>query len=206
MKKHLIINVGRQLGSGGRIIGNRIAKDLGIKFYDKEILDLAAQESGFDKKFFERNDENKGFLKTLFLSFSSLGGDNNPYANQLSDESLFKFQSDAIRKAAEKESCVFVGRCADYILRDMPNCINIFVTADMDDRVKRISSLLNISQKEAEKMCNDGDKNRANYYNFYTAKSWGKATSYDLCINSSVLGIDGTIELIEDFIAKQGRP
>lgn len=206
MKKHLIINVGRQLGSGGRIIGNRIAKDLGIKFYDKEILDLAAQESGFDKKFFERNDENKGFLKTLFSSFSSLGGDNNPYANQLSDESLFKFQSDAIRKAAEKESCVFVGRCADYILRDMPNCINIFVTADMDDRVKRISSLLNISQKEAEKMCNDGDKNRANYYNFYTAKSWGKATSYDLCINSSVLGIDATIELIEDFIAKQERP
>lgn len=205
MKKHLIINVGRQLGSGGRIIGNRIAKDLGIKFYDKEILDLAAQESGFDKKFFERNDENKGFLKTLFSSFSSLGGDNNPYANQLSDESLFKFQSDAIRKAAEKESCVFVGRCADYILRDMPNCINIFVTADMDDRVKRISSLLNISLEEAEKMCNDGDKNRANYYNFYTAKSWGKATSYDLCINSSVLGIDGTIELIEDFIAKQGR-
>lgn len=206
MKKHLIINVGRQLGSGGRIIGNRIAKDLGIKFYDKEILDLAAQESGFDKKFFERNDENKGFLKTLFSSFSSLGGDNNPYANQLSDESLFKFQSDAIRKAAEKESCVFVGRCADYILRDMPNCINIFVTADMDDRVKRISSLLNISQEEAEKMCNDGDKNRANYYNFYTAKSWGKATSYDLCINSSVLGIDATIELIEDFIAKQERP
>ena len=118
MKKHIIINVGRQLGSGGRIIGNRIAEDFNIKFYDKELLDLAAKESGFNKKFFERNDEHKGFLKVLFSSFAPIFGNSDPYANQLSDESLFKFQSDAIRKAAEQDSCVFVGRCADYILRD----------------------------------------------------------------------------------------
>ena len=99
MKKHIIINVGRQLGSGGRIIGNRIAEDFNIKFYDKELLDLAAKESGFNKKFFERNDEHKGFLKVLFSSFSPIFGNSDPYANQLSDESLFKFQSDAIRKA-----------------------------------------------------------------------------------------------------------
>ncbi len=120
MKKHIIINVGRQLGSGGRIIGNRIAEDFNIKFYDKELLDLAAKESGFNKKFFERNDEHKGFLKVLFSSFAPIFGNSDPYANQLSDESLFKFQSDAIRKAAEQDSCVFVGRCADYILRDYP--------------------------------------------------------------------------------------
>ena len=103
MSKHIIINVGRQLGSGGRIIGDRLAKDFGIKFYDKELLDLAAKESGFDKRFFERNDEHKGFLKILFSPFAPIfGNSSNPYANQLSDESLFKFQSDAIRKAAER--------------------------------------------------------------------------------------------------------
>lgn len=203
MKKHIIINVGRQLGSGGRIIGNRIAQDFNIKFYDKELLDLAAQESGFDKRFFERNDEHKGFLKMLFSPFAPIFGSSNPYTNQLSDESLFKFQSDAIRKAAEKDSCVFVGRCADYILRDFPNKVDIFITADMADRVKRVSETLNISEKEAEKKCIEGDENRAQYYNYYSAKTWGRAESYDLCINSSVLGIDSTIELVEDFISQK---
>ncbi len=203
MKKHIIINVGRQLGSGGRIIGNRIAQDFNIKFYDKELLDLAAQESGFDKRFFERNDEHKGFLKVLFSPFAPIFGSSNPYANQLSDESLFKFQSDAIRKAAEKDSCVFVGRCADYILRDFPNKVDIFITADMADRVKRVSETLDISEKEAEKKCIEGDENRAKYYNYYSAKTWGRAESYDLCINSSVLGIDSTIELVEDFISQK---
>ncbi len=203
MKKHIIINVGRQLGSGGRIIGDRIAQDFNIKFYDKELLDLAAQESGFDKRFFERNDEHKGFLKVLFSPFAPIFGSSNPYANQLSDESLFKFQSDAIRKAAEKDSCVFVGRCADYILRDFPNKVDIFITADMADRVKRVSETLDISEKEAEKKCIEGDENRAKYYNYYSAKTWGRAESYDLCINSSVLGIDSTIELVEDFISQK---
>lgn len=203
MKKHIIINVGRQLGSGGRIIGNRIAQDFNIKFYDKELLDLAAQESGFDKRFFERNDEHKGFLKVLFSPFAPIFGSSNPYANQLSDESLFKFQSDAIRKAAEKDSCVFVGRCADYILRDFPNKVDIFITADMADRVKRVSETLSITEKEAEKKCIEGDENRAKYYNYYSAKTWGRAESYDLCINSSVLGIDSTIELVEDFISQK---
>lgn len=203
MKNHLIINVGRQLGSGGRIIGSRIAKDLGLKFYDREILDLAAQESGFNKKLFERNDEHKGFLKTLFCTFTSFASESNPYANQLSDESLFKFQSDAIRNAAEKDSCVFVGRCADYILRDHTVCINIFITANMEDRIKRISELLNISEKEAEKKCIEGDKTRADYYNYYTGKTWGDAQSYDLCINSSVVGIEGAVAIIKEFILKK---
>ena len=182
MKKHIIINVGRQLGSGGRIIGNRIAEDFNIKFYDKELLDLAAKESGFNKKFFERNDEHKGFLKVLFSSFAPIFGNSDPYANQLSDESLFKFQSDAIRKAAEQDSCVFVGRCADYILRDYPNTVSIFITADMPDRIKRVCEMLHITEKEAEKKCIEGDEKRSEYYNYYSAKTWGSAESYDLCI------------------------
>ncbi len=200
MKKHFIINVGRQLGSGGRLIAGRIAQDFDIKFYDKEILSLAAKESGFSEKFFERNDEHKGFMKVLFSPFAPLMGNGDPYANQLSDESLFKFQSDAIRKAATEHSCVFVGRCADYILRDFPNCVNIFITADMPDRIKRLSELLGISEKEAEKRCLDGDEKRAKYYNYYCAKTWGCADSYDLCINTSATGIDTTSDIVEDFI------
>ncbi|MCD8317430.1 MAG: cytidylate kinase-like family protein [Paraprevotella sp.] len=203
MKKHIIINVGRQLGSGGRIIGNRIAQDFNIRFYDKELLDLAAQESGFNKKFFERNDEHKGFFKLLLSPFAPIFGNDDPYTDQLSDESLFKFQSDAIRKAAHQESCLFVGRCADYILRDYPDCVNVFITADMDDRVKRLSKLLDITEKEAEKRCIEGDEKRAKYYNYYSAKTWGYAESYDLCINSSALGVESTIDVIEDFIAKK---
>lgn len=203
MRKHFIVNIGRQLGSGGRIIGSKIAKDFEIKFYDKELLNLAAQESGFDKKFFERNDEHKGFIKVIYSTFSPLLGGGNPYTNQLSDESLFKFQSDAIRKAAAQESCVFVGRCADYILRDMENCINVFITADMSDRIKRVCERHNITEQEAEKRCLAGDEKRASYYNYYSAKTWGNAASYDLCINSSVLGLEETTDLIEDFIMKK---
>ena len=203
MRKHIIINVGRQLGSGGRIIGNRIAEDFNIKFYDKELLDLAAKESGFNKKFFERNDEHKGFLKILFSSFAPIFGSSDPYANQLSDESLFKFQSDAIRKAAEQDSCVFVGRCADYILRDYPNTVNVFITADMPDRIKRVCEMLHITEKEAEKKCIEGDEKRSEYYNYYSYKKWGAAETYHLCIDSSVLGIEATVDFIEEFVKKK---
>ncbi len=203
MKSHFIVNVGRQLGSGGRVIGSRVAEDFHIKFYDRELLDLAAKESGFNKKFFERNDEHKRFLKVLSSSFAPLFGGGDPYANQLSDESLFKFQSDAIRKAAEKESCVFVGRCADYILRDFPDTVNIFVTADMPDRIRRVCETLHLTEEEAEKRCVEGDAKRSEYYNYYSAKKWGSAESYDLCINTSALGMESTIDVVEDFILRK---
>ena len=199
-----IINVGRQLGSGGHIIGRQLAKDFNIRFYDKELLDLAAQESGFNKKFFERNDEHKGFFKLLLSSFAPIfSNSENIYNNQLSDESLFKFQSDAIRKAASQESCVFVGRCADYILRDNPRCVNIFITGDMEDRIQRVSERLNISPAEAEKKILSGDENRASAYKDYIAKTWGQADSYHLCINSSILGLEDTTEFIKEFIKKK---
>lgn len=201
--KNFVLNIGRQLGSGGHAIGTILAKEFGIKFYDKEVLDLAAQESGFSKYFFERDDEHRGFVKSLFNSIIPFTSSGDPYGNQLSSESLFKFQSDAIKKAAEKESCVFVGRCADYVLRDHPRCVNIFISADMEDRVTRLMQNLQVDAQEAEKRALEGDDKRASYYNYYSALTWGEAATYHICINSSVLGIEGTADFLKSFIVKK---
>lgn len=201
--KKFVLTVGRQLGSGGHAIGTILAKEFGIKFFDKEILDLAAQESGFSKHFFERDDEHRGFVKSLFNSIIPFTSSGDPYGNQLSSESLFKVQSDAIKKAAQKGSCVFVGRCADYILRDHPHCINIFITANMEDRVARLMQSLHIDEHEARKRAEKGDEIRAEYYDYYSANTWGDAATYHICINSSVLGIEGTAEFLKDFIVKK---
>lgn len=201
--KNFVLNIGRQLGSGGHAIGIILAKEFGIKFYDKEVLDLAAQESGFSKYFFERDDEHRGFVKSLFNSIIPFISSGDPYGNQLSSESLFKFQSDAIKKAAEKESCVFVGRCADYVLRDHPRCVNIFISADMEDRVTRLMQNLQVDAQEAEKRALEGDDKRASYYNYYSALTWGEAATYHICINSSVLGIEGTADFLKSFIVKK---
>ena len=127
---------------------------------------------------------------------------NNLFQNKvyLSNESLFQIQSDAIRKVAEQGSCILVGRCADYILRDYPNSFHLFITASLEDRIRRVMEYLNVSEKEAGDALNKADKARASYYNYYTEKTWGAAESYDLCINSSIHGIDKTVELIEKFI------
>jgi hypothetical protein len=196
---HLIINIGRQLGSGGRVIGKELADKLNMRFLDRELLNLAAQESGFDLKFFERSDEKKGFFKFLDnLRTSHFSTD--LYDNQLSEESLFKIQSDAIRSAAEEGSCVIVGRCADYILRDYRGCVNIFITANKTDRIKRVCHYDGITPEEAKRKIESGDEKRAAYYNYYTGKTWGAAASYDLCINSSRLGIEATTQYIIDFV------
>ena len=134
----IIINVGRQIGSGGHIIAEKLAEDFGCKCYDRELLNLAAKESGFSEKFFEQNDEQKGFFKSLFHTHLPFLSDNNFYHNDFSQEGLYKFQSDAIRKAADEGNCVFVGRTADYVLRDYKNVINIFITANIDDRIKAV--------------------------------------------------------------------
>ena len=133
--KHIIINVGRQLGSGGHDIGRMLALDFQAKYYDKEIMNLAAKESGFSEKFFEQNDEKKGFFKGLFNIQTSHISGGSMYKTNFSQESLFQFQSDAIQKAAKEGSCVFVGRCADYVLRDFPNTVNVFITASMKYRI-----------------------------------------------------------------------
>jgi len=199
----IIINIGRQLGSGGREVARRLAETFGCKFYDKELLNLAARESGFSEKFFEQNDEHKGFLRTLFHVHVPHLSDNSFYSNNFSEESLFKFQSDAIRKAAEDGNCVFVGRCADYVLRDHAEATNVFITASMEWRIAQVSKRHQCDEQTARKIIHNAESQRANYYNYYTGKRWGDAASYDLCIDTSILGIDDTHQLIADFIRKR---
>lgn len=201
-KNHLTIIIGREIGSGGRTIARLIAEKYGCQFYDKEILNLAAQESGFNEKFFEQNDEKKGIFKSLFHMHVPFISDSCFYDSGLSQENLFKIQSDAIRKAAQNGPCVFVGRCADYVLRDFENIINIFITADIEHRVQRVCQRCGCTQQEARKMIDSGERERASYYNYYTGKKWGDSRSYDLCINSGILGTEGTIEIIGNFIDK----
>ena len=201
-KSNLIIIIGREIGSGGRTIARLLAEKYGCQFYDREILNLAAKESGFNEKFFEKNNEKKGIFKSLFHIHVPFISDSCFYDNGLSQESLFKMQSDAIRKAAQKGPCVFVGRCADYVLRDFENVVSFFITANIDERIKRVSQRYGYSEQESRKLIENGERQRASYYNYYTGKKWGDSRSYDLCINSSILGIEGTMELIGDFLDK----
>lgn len=201
--KHIIINVGRQLGSGGHIVAKKLAEQLSCGFYDRELLNMAAKESGLSEVFFEKNDEKKGFLESLFNLRAPFVGDNCFYNSNLSQDSLFQFQSDAIRKAAKEGSCVFVGRCADYVLRDMKNKLDVFITADFDERVERVRKRHDCTAEEAKKVIDKLESCRASYYNYYTGKTWGHSASYDLCINSSILGIDGTVECIIDFVKRR---
>lgn len=197
-----VINIGRQLGAGGRTIGHRLAETLQARYYDKEILSLAASESGFATEFFEKTDERKSFFRSFFGTIAPvMGGDF--YNSQLSDESLFNHISTAIRKEAQAHSCVFIGRCADYILRHHPRCVNIFIAADDEDRAQRMMKEQGISHKQALKIIEQGDTNRADFYNFYSNKTWGMASTYDLCINSSALGLEATYQIILDFVVKK---
>ena len=201
--KKIIINVGRQIGSGGHIIAEKLAEDFGCKCYDRELLNLAAQESGFSAKFFEKNDEQNGFFKSLFHTHLPFLNDGSFYNNDFSQEGLYKFQSDAIKRAAEGGSCVFVGRTADYVLRDYDNVINIFITANLEDRIKAVSEREGIDPESAHKLIENKESARASYYNYYTGKQWGHSESYDLCINSSLLGMEETEKFIAEFIRKK---
>ena len=196
MDNKFIVNIGRQLGSGGREIGEKLAARLGIDFYDKELINLASEESGLCREFFEKADEkaSQGIIGGLFgMRFPFISDGAMPAANCLSNDALFKVQSDVIRKLASEKSCLFVGRCADYILRDNPRCVNIFISASRDS----------ISESAAEEKMNKADKRRAEYYNYYSYKTWGAAATYHLCVDSSVLGIDETVGYIEEFVRKK---
>lgn len=200
MSEKFFINIGRQLGSGGRQIGEKLASDLGISFYDKELIQIASQGSGLGKEFFEQADE-----KTRSSLFGGLFGLRTSFieeiyvSNYLCNEALFKIQSDVIRELAGQKSCLFVGRCADYVLHENPRCVNVFISANIEDRVKRIASIQQLPENKAKICIEKMDKKRAGYYNYYSNKVWGAAESYHLCINSSVLGIDETVTFIRKF-------
>ena len=200
--KHIIINVGRQLGSGGHDIGRMLALDFQAKYYDRELLNLAAKESGLSEKIFEQNDEKKGFFRGL-LNIGTPHVSGAGYKPDLSQESLFQFQSDAIIKAAKEGSCVFVGRCADYVLRDFGNTVNIFITASMEYRIEQIMNKQHLDYDHAKKFIEQKESKRSDYYNYYTGKKWGHAESYDLCVDSSILGLMETEKLIAHFIRKR---
>lgn len=199
---NLIICVGRQLGSGGCEIAKILAERLGCKYYDKELIGLAATESGFSEKIFEKSDENFTSLKSLIGSLTSRSGrfGNLFYNSAISQESLFQIQSEVIRKVAESDSCVFVGRCADYILRDKENIFSVFITADDEKRAVEVSEREGCDIATAKKFIEKKESDRASYYNYYTSKTWGAAQSYDLCVNSSILGIERTAEYIIQII------
>ena len=192
-----IITIGRQYGSAGHSIGKILADDLGIKYYDKELLERAAKDSGLCQELFENHDEKptNSFLYSLVMDSYSFG-----YGSTMMDmplnQKVFLAQFDAIKKISQDGPCVIVGRCADYALADEPHCLNIFIRSNMDDRIKRISERLNVTENKAKDIIKKKDKERSSYYNYYTSKKWGDARSYDLCLNTSQISVEDSIELI----------
>lgn len=191
------------MGSGGKLVGKLLSQRLDIPCYGKELIQIASQESGVGKEFFEKMDEKSSysFFGNYFGFRSGFMGYNE--GNYLCNETLFKIQSDVIRELAEKESGIFVGRCADYILRDHPQCLKVFVCAALPDRIRRVMEEARLSEKEAKAMIEQTDKKRAAYYNYYSNKIWGMSMSYDLCINSSMLDVEETAAFIEEVIKRK---
>ena len=202
MKTNTIITIGRQYGSAGRQIGRVLAEELGIKCYDKELLERAAKESGLCEELFENHDEKptNSFLYSLVMDTYSFGYSSSGFSDMPMNHKIFLAQFDAIKKLAGEGPCVMVGRCADYALADWNDCFSIFVHADLDWRINRIASKHGKTPKEAKDMITKTDKSRASYYNYYTNKKWGAARSYNLCIDSSKLGIDYATEAIIESI------
>ena len=197
-----LICVGRRYGSGGRQLAHRLAERFHCRLLDSELLNLAAKESGFCEDFFKENDEQKGFLQSLLRTPITQGTDGGFFTNRFSQESLFQIQCDAIRKAASQDPCVFVGRCADYVLRDNPAMVSIFVTADTDDCVRRVADRLQCDEAEALRQIERKESQRRSYYNYYTGRRWGESATYDLCINSSRLALDDIVDITAQFITK----
>lgn len=195
-----VITIGRQYGSGGREIGAKLAKELGIPFYDKELLTIAARKSGICEEIFEHHDEKptSSFLYSLVMGNYSI--DNMPINHK-----LFLAQFDAIRGIADEGPCVIIGRCADYALEDYSNCVNVFVHADIDERVRRATKEYGLAVAKAEENVIKMDKKRASYYNFYANKKWGSTENYHMTLDSGVLGIDKTVEVIKSYVEIKER-
>lgn len=203
---HAIITIGRQFGSGGRELGKKLAEAFNYSYYDKELLSEAAKKAGMDPGFFEKNDERApSFINGIF-SFALGLTPNNIYtgSTSISDDSLYRAQSDFIQSLAEQGPCVIVGRSADYVLRDHPRTVNIFVHAPIEACVERILKREpTLSKEKARARAEKVNRLRANYYNFYTDKNWGAADSYDLSINTSLLSMDDITEIVREYILRR---
>ena len=190
MKKNLVITIGRECGSSGRAIGRKLAESLGIKCYDKELLALAAKPTN-------------SFLYSLVMDTYSMGYNTSAYMDMPINHKIFLAQFDTIKKLADEESCVIVGRCADYALADYPNVVSVFICADEEVKIQELMKRHNITRDKAKDVMIKTDKQRSGYYNYYSSKRWGSSKSYNLCINSSVVGIDGAVEIIKEFAKKK---
>lgn len=199
-----IITISRQYGSGGREIGEKLAKALDIPFYDNELITRAAKESGFSETVFEKAEDKatSSLLYSIAMGMSAYSSSEMGFSNLSLDDRIYLAQSDVIRKVASEGPCVIVGRCADYILRDNPNVVNVFVWANIKNRVERATTKYNMPIAKAEESILKIDKRRANYYNYHANEKWGKTDNYHLSIKSDFVGIDNAVEIIKSFIEK----
>ena len=202
MDKRFIVTIGRECGSGGKLIGEMLAKELNIKCYDKELLTLAAKQSGYCEDLFKTHDEkpNASFLYSLVMDSYAMGYATSGYLDMPINHKIFLAQFETIKNLAKEENCIIVGRCADYALGDDRDVLSIFITANEEDKITRISEDQNISRDKARDIMIKTDKRRASYYNYYSSKRWSEAKSYDLCINSSEIGIEGVVKLIKAYL------
>lgn len=198
MNKPVIITIGRQFGSGGHEIGRKLAEKLGFEIYDKELLKLQAQHSGIAEKVLESYDESP--TSSLLYSIVMDVYPSMNYVGTSLNQQVYQAQFDSISKLQEKGNCVIVGRGADYILRDYPNLISVFIHADIMERARRVAEFEKVSVEKAKDIITKADKKRASFYNFQTDKKWGQASSYMLSIDSGVLGYEGTVDLIAEFV------
>lgn len=201
MTTKTIITLGRQFGSGGRAVGKKLAEDLGIPYYDKEILSRAAKESGICESLFENHDEKptNSFLYSLVMDTYSAGYAAMGMEMPMSQK-VFLAQFDAIKKIAAEGPCVIVGRCADYALEELDNVVSVFVHAPLEKRIARVGEYEKIDPAAAKKMVLQNDKKRASYYNYYSNKKWGDGATYDLCVNTGKVGIYGAAEIIKNYV------
>lgn len=202
--KPFILCIGREIGAGGLEAAHALSKTFGATVYDKDIISHAARESGIAPELFEKADESasRNIIGGLFGLGISLpgGGAIAPGGGYLCNENLFRITSQVMHNLASAGSSIFVGRCADYVLRDLPNVFSVFLSAKMEDRIARLCPSHGITEKEARSIIEETDKKRADYYNYYTFKKWGAAASYDMCLNTSVIGMDKTLKIIESVI------
>ena len=201
MNGNIIVTIGRECGSQGRVIGQLLAEKLGVKCYDKELLTVAAQNSGMCEEVFEMHDEKptRSFLYSLASENYAMGFASG-YLDMPLNHKVFLAQFNTIKSLAAQESCVIVGRCADYALTDDPETTSIFITANMEDKIKYICENYGKTPEKAPDVIRKNDKQRSSYYNYFTNKKWGDSRGYDLCINRSILGIEGTVDLIYNFL------
>lgn len=197
-----VVTIGRQFGSAGREIGKKVAEYFDIRFYDRDLLTRAAKESGFCEEMIQNHDERptNSFLYNLVMDTYSFGYNNSSFVDMPISHKVFLAQFDAIKKIADEGPCVIVGRCADYALADRSNVVDLFIYANESCKIKRIMEKYELNENKARDMIIKKDKQRQSYYNYYSSKKWGRADSYDLCINSSVLGVEGTVKLIAQYV------